>query len=139
MLEIAIEQCRENGFEQVELGIFEDNERAIHLYEKYGFVKCGIQPKAFKWSRCYEGNVADGGNLRHLLYFIILALDLFCNPEGGAAPSVNSQYSGNDVYHGTVSRILPSYFFDDLLAIFLRKNIITLHMLAKWNHSFVNL
>ena len=48
MIEIALEQAAKNEFEQLELGVFEDNLRAIHLYEKYGFRRYGIQPKAFK-------------------------------------------------------------------------------------------
>lgn len=48
MMETAIAQAKENGFEQMELGVFEDNPRAIHLYEKFGFEKYGIQPRAFK-------------------------------------------------------------------------------------------
>ena len=48
MLEMAINQAKENGFEQLELGVFEDNKRAIHLYEKYGFQQYGVQPRAFK-------------------------------------------------------------------------------------------
>lgn len=48
LLEIAIDQARRNGFEQLELGVFEDNPRAIHLYKKFGFQQCGIQPRAFK-------------------------------------------------------------------------------------------
>lgn len=48
MMETAIAQAKENGFEQIELGVFEDNPRAIHLYEKFGFEKYGIQPRAFK-------------------------------------------------------------------------------------------
>lgn len=48
MIEIALEYVEKRGFEQLELGVFEDNLRAIHLYEKYGFKKYGIQPKAFK-------------------------------------------------------------------------------------------
>ncbi len=48
MMEVAIAQAKENGFEQIELGVFEDNPRAIHLYEKYGFEKYGVQPRAFK-------------------------------------------------------------------------------------------
>ena len=48
MMEAAIAQAKENGFEQIELGVFEDNPRAIHLYEKYGFEKYGVQPRAFK-------------------------------------------------------------------------------------------
>ena len=48
MVQYAIDQAKLNGFEQLELGVFEDNEPAIHLYEKLGFVKYGIQPRAFK-------------------------------------------------------------------------------------------
>ena len=48
MVEYAVEQAKANGFEQLELGVFEDNIEAIHLYEKYGFQKYGVQPRAFK-------------------------------------------------------------------------------------------
>lgn len=47
-LDVALEQDKKNGFEQVELGVFEDNLGAIHLYEKCRFEKVGIQPRAFK-------------------------------------------------------------------------------------------
>lgn len=48
LVEIALNQARENRFEQMELGAFADNARAIRLYEKYGFRQYGIQPRAFK-------------------------------------------------------------------------------------------
>lgn len=48
MLSEALRTAKENGFEQVELGVFSDNPRAIHVYEKAGFRKCGVQPRAFK-------------------------------------------------------------------------------------------
>lgn len=48
MVELALEQAKKNGFEQIELGVFADNARAIHLYEKYGFHQCGVWPRAFK-------------------------------------------------------------------------------------------
>lgn len=48
MLTEAIRTARENGFEQLELGVFADNPRAIHIYEKAGFQKVGVQPRAFK-------------------------------------------------------------------------------------------
>lgn len=48
MMEIAVRQARENGFEQLELGVFADNVRAIGLYEKFGFQTCGVQPRAYK-------------------------------------------------------------------------------------------
>lgn len=48
MMKEVLSYAKEAGFEQVELGVYEDNERAIHLYEKIGFEKCGIIPRAFK-------------------------------------------------------------------------------------------
>lgn len=48
MLQVAQEQAEKNGFEQMELGVFADNPRAIHVYEKSGFHKVGVQPHAFK-------------------------------------------------------------------------------------------
>jgi RimJ/RimL family protein N-acetyltransferase len=48
MMEIALEQAKKNGFEQVELGVFSDNERAQGLYGKYGFKEYGRTPRAFK-------------------------------------------------------------------------------------------
>ena len=48
LMQLAIDQTRTNGFEQLELGVFEDNVRAIHLYEKFGFAKYGVSPRAFK-------------------------------------------------------------------------------------------
>lgn len=47
-MQLAIDQTRANGFEQLELGVYSDNVRAIHLYEKFGFERYGIQPRAFK-------------------------------------------------------------------------------------------
>lgn len=48
LMQLAIDQTRTNGFEQLELGVYSDNARAIHLYEKFGFERYGIQPRAFK-------------------------------------------------------------------------------------------
>lgn len=48
MMDIAVKQTQENGYEQLELGVFEDNIGAIHLYEKMGFQRYGVQPRAFK-------------------------------------------------------------------------------------------
>lgn len=48
LMQLAIDQTRTNGFEQLELGVFSDNTRAIHLYEKVGFERCGTIPHAFK-------------------------------------------------------------------------------------------
>lgn len=38
----------ETDFEQVELGVYDDNLRARHIYEKAGFVETGVIPHAFK-------------------------------------------------------------------------------------------
>ena len=48
LMQLAVEQTAANGFEQLELGVFEDNVRAIALYEKFGFAKYGVSPRAFK-------------------------------------------------------------------------------------------
>lgn len=48
MMKIALEQAKENGFEQVELGVFSDNDRARHLYRMFGFKEYGMNPRAFK-------------------------------------------------------------------------------------------
>ena len=48
MMKIALEQAKANGFEQVELGVFSDNDRARHLYTKMGFKEYGMNPRAFK-------------------------------------------------------------------------------------------
>ncbi|WP_313341069.1 GNAT family N-acetyltransferase [Sedimentibacter sp.] len=43
-----IDKAKEIGFEQIELTVVENNYKAINLYEKFGFVKCGVINKAFK-------------------------------------------------------------------------------------------
>ena len=48
LMQLAVDQAKANGFEQLELGVYSDNARAIHLYEKFGFERCGTMPHAFK-------------------------------------------------------------------------------------------
>ena len=48
LMQLAVDQAKANGFEQLELGVYSDNTRAIHLYEKFGFERCGTMPHAFK-------------------------------------------------------------------------------------------
>ncbi len=48
MISLLLHEARRNGFEQVELGVFSDNERAICLYESCGFLRTGQVPRAFK-------------------------------------------------------------------------------------------
>ena len=56
MMKLALDQAKQNGFEQVELGVYADNEKAQHLYKKMGFVECGRTPNAFKLP---NGNYLD--------------------------------------------------------------------------------
>ncbi len=48
LLREIIEQARVIGYEQIELGVFSDNEKARKLYEKYGFEVWGNLKNAFK-------------------------------------------------------------------------------------------
>lgn len=44
----VINQAKEFGYEQIELGVFSDNEKAIALYKKHGFEVWGNVKNAFK-------------------------------------------------------------------------------------------
>lgn len=48
MLQEILEIVKQTAFEQLELSVFADNLRAIHLYEKMGFVKVGELPRAYR-------------------------------------------------------------------------------------------
>ena len=48
LLTLAIAQARENGFSQLELGVYANNARAIHLYRSLGFEDFGCTPCAFR-------------------------------------------------------------------------------------------
>lgn len=48
LLNKCIDTARKNGFEQIELEVYEDNSRAFHLYQKSGFKVTGVIPRAFK-------------------------------------------------------------------------------------------
>ena len=48
MMQIALDQAKKNGFEQVELGVYSDNEPARAMYTKSGFKEYGMNPRAFK-------------------------------------------------------------------------------------------
>jgi RimJ/RimL family protein N-acetyltransferase len=48
LMEKAIAKAREMGFEQIELGAYEDNEKGLALYRKMGFKEMGKTFRAFK-------------------------------------------------------------------------------------------
>lgn len=48
MIEALIELAQRVGYEQMELEVFTDNDRAIHLYKKMGFEIYGTRPNAMK-------------------------------------------------------------------------------------------
>jgi len=45
MMKLLFENAKEAGYRIVILDVYADNLRAIHLYEKFGFVKAGTIPK----------------------------------------------------------------------------------------------
>ncbi len=48
MLQEIFKIVKQTAFEQLELTVFGDNLRAIHLYEKMGFRKVGVLPRAYR-------------------------------------------------------------------------------------------
>ena len=49
LIGFLIERAKEAGFEIMELDVFAPNTRALHLYEKLGFVKAGERKNAVKY------------------------------------------------------------------------------------------
>lgn len=56
LMEEIIAQAAAFGYEQIELGVFADNERALHLYESLGFERWGVTKNAF---RLIDGTCID--------------------------------------------------------------------------------
>lgn len=56
LMEEALKQAPKLGYEQVELGVAEGNDRALVLYKKLGFVESGRIHKAFKYK---DGSCRD--------------------------------------------------------------------------------
>lgn len=48
LMEAAICQAGMLGYEQLELGVFSDNDRASRLYHKFGFEEWGVTKRAFR-------------------------------------------------------------------------------------------
>lgn len=53
LLEKVIGYAKQHGIEIIDLEVRSDNVRAIHLYQKFGFVKIGTFPKYFKIGNSY--------------------------------------------------------------------------------------
>lgn len=53
---LILDTIKKSGFESAELTVVEGNERAIHLYESFGFAETGRIPKANKYD---DGTYAD--------------------------------------------------------------------------------
>ncbi len=56
MLEVE-RQAKRLGVEVVELGVFEENKRAIHVYERVGYKVTGRVLDAIKWGGKYMDNI----------------------------------------------------------------------------------
>lgn len=56
MLGALLEEIKSHGFEQTELTVISNNDRARHLYENFGFTECGRIPNANKYD---DGTYAD--------------------------------------------------------------------------------
>ena len=48
LMEEALKEAEKMGYEQIELALFSNNEKAKHIYEKHGFEIWGIMKRAFK-------------------------------------------------------------------------------------------
>lgn len=56
MLDYALELAEKMGYEQMELGVVEGNDRAKALYERFGFEVMGKTPRALKYD---DGSYTD--------------------------------------------------------------------------------
>ena len=59
MVEKAIEEAKRQGVKTVRLDVYDDNEPAMRLYERYGFKECGkadmrIGNNGPEWCILYE-------------------------------------------------------------------------------------
>lgn len=56
LLSAALEEAKALGYEQAELEVVSGNRAAVALYEKLGFIRCGVRPRSIKYD---DGSYAD--------------------------------------------------------------------------------
>ena len=64
MMQEILKIVKQTAFEQLELTVFGDNARAINLYEKMGFRKVGVLPRAY---RLKDGSYHDEVQMVYLI------------------------------------------------------------------------
>ena len=57
LLDAVLARAKEIGLDKVELAVYETNETAIHLYEKFGFVREGRKVKGSKVDGLYQDDI----------------------------------------------------------------------------------
>ena len=66
LLTSCIARAKDSGFEILELGCYAENERALRLYERAGFVSWGTCPMALKHrDGTYHDEIQMALDLRH--------------------------------------------------------------------------
>ena len=56
LLQTAMDAAKAVGYEQGELSVVCGNDRALRLYERLGFTRCGLLPRTLKYK---DGHYAD--------------------------------------------------------------------------------
>ncbi len=53
LMQTAVDRAAQDGFLQIELYVASDNPRAIRFYERSGFVRYGVSPRAARINGCF--------------------------------------------------------------------------------------
>ena len=60
MIEIMIDWAGQSGMTKINLKVRPDNERAIRLYESFGFVREGVISREYRIENRYHDNICMG-------------------------------------------------------------------------------